>query len=100
MNEFQKYLNNALPQVTLNQAPENETPDDYDIFQEISASIAAARDELGLTQKELAKRSGVSQSNISKFENGSARPQISTLKKLADGLGKKLAISFADREDE
>ena len=99
MNDFQMFLEDALKRVTIEQGTAEEKPDDYDIYEEIAAAIVAARNELGLTQKELAKLSGVSQANISKFETASSRPHISTLKKIADGLGKKLVIAFADGEE-
>ena len=60
----------------------------------IVRAIIDARNKAGLTQEELSKRSGINQANISKLENGNANPSISTLQKLAKGLGKKLVISF------
>lgn len=56
-----------------------------------------ARKETGLTQKELAKRSGVTQSDISKFENGNGNITLKTLNKLAEGLGMTLKIEFLPR---
>ena len=63
-------------------------------FQLIREMIKARR-EAGLTQKELAERTGLQQSNISRIENGNGNPSLETLNKIAQGLGKKLAISFA-----
>lgn len=63
-------------------------------FQLVRKMIRARR-EAGLTQKELAERTGIQQSNISRIENGNGNPSLSTLNKLAQGLGKKLVISFA-----
>lgn len=40
-----------------------------------------------LTQKELAKISGVCQPHISSIENGTATPTITTAQKLAQSLG-------------
>ena len=99
MNDFQIYLEDALKRVTIEKEAVEERADDYNICEEIAAAIVTARNELGLTQKELAKLSGVSQANISKFETGSSCPHISTLKKIADGLGKKLVVAFADGEE-
>ena len=53
-----------------------------------------ARKESGLTQKELAERTGIAQGDISKLENGSANPSIRTLRRLAEGMGMKVCISF------
>ena len=62
-------------------------------FQLIREMIKARR-EAGLTQKELAERKGLQQSNISRIENGNGNPSLETLNKIAQSLGKKLVISF------
>lgn len=60
----------------------------------IIQAIIDARQEAGLTQKELSDRTGIAQSDISKLENGNANPSIRTLKRLAEAMGKHLKISF------
>ncbi len=57
-------------------------------------SLKATRKEKGLTQKELSELTGIAQADLSKIENGNANPSLKTLKRLAEGLGKKLQISF------
>lgn len=47
-----------------------------------------------MTQKELAKKSGIRQSNLSRIERGVSMPNLSTLQAIAAGLGKKLHIEF------
>lgn len=49
--------------------------------------IKAWREELGLTQEELALRLGVSQTAVAKFERPKAHPRAATLKKIAAALG-------------
>lgn len=61
---------------------------------EVTRALIAARLSLNMTQKELAKRSGIRQSNISRIENGICSPTIATLQSLAKGLGKELFVSF------
>ena len=61
---------------------------------EIMHSLIDARINSNMTQKELSMKSGVRQSNISRIENGTCSPTIATLQALAEGLGKKLIISF------
>ncbi|MBQ3383959.1 MAG: helix-turn-helix transcriptional regulator [Erysipelotrichaceae bacterium] len=61
---------------------------------QIKRNLIQARIDAGLTQKELAERSGVRQSNISRIENGTAIPTLQTLNAIAKGTGKKLKISF------
>lgn len=61
---------------------------------QIKRNLIQARIEAGLTQKELAEKSGIRQSNISRIENGTAIPTLQTLNAIAKGTGKKLKISF------
>ena len=60
----------------------------------IVQAIIDARKNSGLTQQELAKRTGIAQGDISKLERGSANPSIKTLKRLAEGMGMSLRIEF------
>lgn len=62
-------------------------------FQLIRAFLDA-RNERGLTQKELSQITGITQADISKLENGNANPSIKTLERLAAGLGKRLKIEL------
>ena len=62
-------------------------------FQIIKAMIDA-RNEKGITQKELSSLTGITQGDISKLENGTANPSIRTLQRIAAGLGKNLVIQF------
>ena len=59
---------------------------------QIKTMLVQARIQSGLTQKELAERSGIRQSNISRIERGDAVPTIATLAAIAKGIGKKLQI--------
>ena len=61
---------------------------------QIKRSLIQARLDAGLTQKQLAERSGIRQSNISRIESGTATPTIQTLNAIAKGSGKKLKIIF------
>ncbi|HXZ67375.1 MAG TPA: helix-turn-helix transcriptional regulator [Alphaproteobacteria bacterium] len=63
----------------------------------IAAAVIAARADAGLTQDELAKRMGTTQSVVARLESGQARPSTSTLEKLADATGTRLKISFEPR---
>ena len=62
-------------------------------FQIIKAMIDA-RNEKGITQKELSSITVITQGDISKLENGTANPSIRTLQRIAEGLGKNLVIQF------
>ncbi|GAB7002618.1 hypothetical protein JCM18899A_00890 [Nocardioides sp. AN3] len=52
--------------------------------------VKAARDRAHLDQRELAAASGVSQSALSRIENGSKTPTIPELIKIAAGIGTTL----------
>lgn len=89
MSDLRNYLNKQL------QDPEFKA--EYDASRaeiEIMRAVISARIDAKLTQKELAERSGVRQSNISRIENGTSVPKIATLYALAEGMNKRLVISF------
>ncbi|MCI7349185.1 MAG: helix-turn-helix transcriptional regulator [Ruminococcus sp.] len=54
--------------------------------------IIEAREEMGLSQRELAELTGVKQPAIARLESGAAVPRIDTLIRLLVPLGKTLAI--------
>ena len=94
MSDFQKLLDQALEKVNL--TPVDDTPEmeEYDIDVEVRDLVISARNAANLTQKQLAQRSGVSQANISKIENGNYQTNIPTIKRSADAVGKRLVVSF------
>ena len=98
MSDFQKFLDRALKSFDFDINDFEVIPVEYDVFEDIRSQIINARNEVGLTQKELALKAGVTQANISKIEQGSSHPTIDTLVKIADGLGKKLVIRLDDSE--
>ena len=61
---------------------------------DVADALLAARAAAGVSQSELAAKTGIDQSDISKIERGIANPSVSTLKRLAEGLNSKLMISF------
>lgn len=89
MSDFKDYLNAQLKDPEFRK--EYEALDtEYSIMQ----VIIDARNAMNMSQQELSKRTGIAQSDISKLENGNANPSIKTLRRLAEGLGMKLKISF------
>lgn len=100
MKDLQAYLDKALKEVHIVKEEDENEYLDYDVEAEVCELIVMLRTQRGMTQKQLAERSGVSQANISKIENGSYRPSIPTLKKIAYGLGKRLTIGFEEVEGE
>ena len=65
-----------------------------DVLDEMGYNLTVARENAEITQKELAKKTGIDQANISKIERGIANPSLSTLKRLAAGMGMQLKIEF------
>lgn len=57
------------------------------MFDELGRILAELRKEAGLTQQELADRSGISAAMISGYEQGKNDPKLATLGKLLNGLG-------------
>ena len=60
----------------------------------VAQAMIDAREQSGMTQQQLAERTGIAQGDISKLEKGSANPSIRTLQRLAAGMGMTLKIEF------
>lgn len=89
MSNYRDYKEKAL------QNPEVKT--EYDALQaeyDIIQSLIDARANQNITQKELSLKTGIPQADISRIENGTRNPSLSTLKKLAQGLGMQLRLEF------
>ncbi len=89
MTRFDDYLNEQL------QDPELKK--EYDALEPEFAIVQAiidAREASGLTQKQLSERTGITQGDISKMENGVGNPSIRTLQRLASGMGMRLKLEF------
>lgn len=61
---------------------------------DIAERLITARMEKGLSRAQLAEITGVKQSIISRIENATGNPSVETLRRIAEGLGKKLKIEF------
>lgn len=89
MSDFQKYLDQQMN--------DPEFAAEYEAMQpeyEAIRAVIAARLESHMTQKELAEKTGIRQSNISRIESGASSPTIETLARIAAGMGKQLKIDF------
>ena len=65
-----------------------------DINHLLAYKLTLERERANMTQKELAEKTGIYQADISKLERGIGNPSVSTLKRLADGLGLDLQFDF------
>ena len=54
--------------------------------------LIVCREELSLSQQGLADLTGIDRADISRIENGNANPSLKTMKRIANGLGKRLEI--------
>lgn len=69
--------------------------EDFDSgYQELKIGflLRSARHKSGITQEELARRLRTSKSAISRIENHAEDVRVSTLRRVAEALGKKLRI--------
>ena len=66
-------------------ASKNKLSEKIDI--EFGRAVTDLRKKLGLTQDELAFRSGIHRAYIGTIERGEKSPTLDTIKKLANGLG-------------
>jgi predicted transcriptional regulator len=57
-------------------------------------SLVQARLRAKLSQSELAKKTGTTQSAIARLESGSISPSLATLRKYAEATGSKLEINI------
>jgi transcriptional regulator with XRE-family HTH domain len=67
---------------------------DVDTAEDIGTRLRLVRQLYGLTQRELARRAGVTNGAISLIEQNRVSPSISSLKKILDGIPMSLADFF------
>jgi transcriptional regulator with XRE-family HTH domain len=56
----------------------------------MAARLKTLRERRGMTQEQLAKKSGVGRSHLARLETGRQDPTLSTIEKLAKALGVKV----------
>ena len=59
---------------------------------QIIRKLAIARSRKGFSQRKLAKKIGITQSALSRFEAGRINPTLSFVQKITNGLGLKLLV--------
>ena len=89
MSEFQDFLKEQLQDDEFRNEWEDIQPE-----MDVIRAMVDARISQNLTQKELAERTGINQSDISKLENGTRNPSLKLLKRLAEGMGMTLKLEF------
>jgi len=66
--------------------------DDLELEFKIYEALIRARIEKKLTQRQLAKKLGIAQSALARFERGRTNPTLKFLQKVTSGLGLKLTV--------
>ena len=89
MDDFSRYLEEQLKNAEFKEEWDTSKPE-----YELMRLLVLARSKNNMTQAELAKKTGIRQSNISRIENGKCSPNLETLIKLAKGLNKKIQIQI------
>lgn len=89
MSSYKEYKEKALQDPEVRAEYEALQPE-YDIIQ----AMIDARNEQHITQKELSERTGITQADISRIENGTRNPSLAMVKRLAEGLGMQLRVEF------
>lgn len=91
-----KTLNEMLSEEMKN----DEFRKEYEAIQpelDVIRAMVDARNSVNMTQKELSERTGISQADISKIENGTRNPSLNLLRRLAEGMGMTLKIEFVPK---
>lgn len=86
-----------LQKLTAELMQNDEFRKEYEALQperDITMALVNARKGAGLTQAELSKKTGISQADISRLENGSRNPSLALLNRIAKAVNATLKIEF------
>lgn len=72
----------------------------FSISREIGLKIKLLREQFGLTQKDLAKKLGISQQIISRVESGRQNVSVETLNEICEKLGVPVAAVFRNQPEK
>ena len=88
MNTWEDYLKEAKEQ---NPSVKQDI-EEMQVLASIVSTIIEKRNELGYSQRELAKICGLPQSSIARIESCSVKPNVETLIKIMKPLGLTLSV--------
>lgn len=66
--------------------------------QSVIGQYVRCRKLQGMTQAELAKRTGIPRTNITRFESGNYNPSLEMLVRIAAALGMTLQVQLVEKE--
>lgn len=89
MSSYRAYKQKALQNPDVKAEYDAMQPE-YDIIQ----AMIDARLKQNMTQKDLSAKTGITQADISRIENGTRNPSLNMVKKIAQGLGMQLKLEF------
>ena len=89
MSSYKEYKDKALKNPKVKSEYDTLEPE-YNIIQ----AMIDARKSQHITQKELSERTGITQADISRIENGTRNPSLEMVQRLAEGLGMRLKIEL------
>ena len=89
MSSYKDYKEKALNNPEVKTEYDALGPE-YDLIQ----AMIDARNSQNITQKELSERTGITQADISRIENGTRNPSLAMVKRIAAGLGMQLRLEF------
>ncbi len=89
MSSYKEYKEKVLKNAEVKEEYDALQPE-YDIIQ----AMIDARNKQHITQKELAAKTGITQADISRIENGTRNPSLAMVKRIAEGLGMQLKLEF------
>lgn len=61
---------------------------------DIALALMKAREAAGLTQAQLATKSGISKMTINRIERGYKNPGLGTIRTLASAMGRRVSVSI------
>lgn len=89
MKAYKEYKKKALEDLDVKMEYDSLQPE-FDIIQ----AMIDVRKQQNMTQKDLSEKTGITQADISRIENGTRNPSLAMVKKLARGLGMQLKLEF------
>ena len=102
MSSIFEQINNLKKPATKSQEKTVDTSENAlrEVLNSVSEEIQRVLDENNFTQEDLCRITNMSQSNISKIQNGKVVPRIETLQKIASATHTRLIISFESIEGD
>ena len=90
-------MKSDLKELTAELMQDQDFREEYESLQpemNIMRAMMDARIRAGMTQVELSQKSGISQADISRLENGTGNPSLALLNPIAKAVGATLKIEF------